>query len=137
MFGGFRLVPYSAVASVINQLDDRVYNTLPEQPQGETSKSTSPKKQQKDKSSITSSGSKDKSSTSSGSTKPSPQITLSDQPPDNNPLEEPNIWATILKLEGRVHENKVAEGFQNWLRKNLDSSLFEVQKCILLHLYTF
>ena len=131
MFGGFRLVPYSAVASVINQLDDRVYNTLLEQPQGEPSKSTSPKKQQKDKSSITSSGSKDKSSTSSGSTKPSPQITLSDQPPDKNPLEEPNIWATILKLEGRVHENKVAEGFQNWLRKNLDSSLFEVQKCIL------
>ena len=133
-------MPYSAVASVINQLDDRVYNTLPEQPEGEPSKSRSPKKQQKDKSSITSSGSKeskDKSSTSSGSTKPSPQITLSDQPPDNNPLEEPNIWATILKLEGRVYENKIAEGFQNWLRKNLDSSLFEVQKCILLHLYTF
>ena len=137
MFGGFRLVPYGTVANLINQLDDNLYNTLPEQPEGPPLKN-SPKKQPKDKSSSTPSGSKDKSSsTSSGSSKPTAQTTLTDQPPENNPLEEPNIWATILKLEGRSHENKVAEGFQNWLRKNLDASLFEVQKCLFItYVYT-
>ena len=150
MFGGFRLVPYGTVANLINQLDDNLYNTLPEQPEGPPLKK-SQKKQPKDKSSSTQSGSKDKSSsTSSGSSKPTAQTTLTDQPPENNPLEEPNIWATILKLEGRSHiwatilklegrshENKVAEGFQNWLRKNLDASLFEVQKCLFItYVYT-
>ena len=126
MFGGFRLVPYGTVANLINQLDDSLYNTLPEQPEDPPLKK-SPKKQPKDKS----------SSMSSGSSKPTAQTTLTDQPPENNPLEEPNIWATILKLEGRSHENKVAEGFQNWLRKNLDASLFEVQKCLFItYVYT-
>ena len=129
MFGGFRLVPYATVASVVNQLDDRIFNTLPQQPEPK-SKPPSKSKPQKEKT-TSESGAGAKPTPETSSTKPTPHTTLTDQPPENNPLEEPNIWATILKLEGRVHENKVAEGFQNWLRRSLDCSLFEVQKMYL------
>ena len=131
MFGRFRLVPYSTVANLINQLDDQLFNSLPKQPEGPV-RSKSPKKS-KDKPGSSSTSS---SNVALASSKPTPQTTLTDQPPADNPLEEPNIWTTILKLEGRVHQNKVSEGFQYWLRKNIDSSLFEVQKCSLLPLYT-
>ena len=131
MFGGFRLVPYATVASVVNGLDDRIFNTLPEQPQPKVSGSKPPSKSKPAKEKTTSSSSTSEPGASGTTSKPTPHTKLTDQPPENNPLEEPNIWATILKLEGRVHENKVAEGFQNWLRKTLDSSLFEVQEMYL------
>ena len=73
----------------------------------------------------------------STSSAPKPQTTLSDIPPADNPLEEPNIWCEILKLEGHHHENKVAEGFQTWLKKTIDSSLFEVQRNMYLFLLIY
>ena len=44
---------------------------------------------------------------------------ISDTPPHHNPIEEPNIWCDIMKLEGRKHSNLVADGFVNWLKKQL------------------
>ena len=126
-FGGFRFVPYSSVLALVNDLDDRVYNTLPPQPK--------PKPQaQKGKPSAKKTASQAPVVSGSGtSEEPVPRIQLSDTPPDDNPLQEPNVWCSILKLEGRVHQNNVAEGMENWLKKNIDSSLFEVQtKCLFI-----
>ena len=93
-FGGFRFVPYSTVSSLVNNLDDQLYNTFPKQPDPKpSSKGTKPKAPPK-----TTDVSAPKPSSSSGAT---PKTTLSDVPPDDNPIEEPNIWAEILKLEGR------------------------------------
>ena len=64
----------------------------------------------------------------------SPEIST---PPAHNQLAEPNIWCEILKLEGRHHENKVAEGFLTWLKKTIDSSLFEVQTNMYLFLIIY
>ena len=42
-FGGFRLVPYSTVSSLVNNLDDQLYNTFPKQPDPKpSSKGTKP-----------------------------------------------------------------------------------------------
>ena len=116
---------------LVQDLDDKLYNTLPQQPPSKSgAKPSREKGGSKAKVPETGESSSTKSSTQD---KAKPQQTLSDQPPPDNPLEEPNIWCTILKLEGRQHENAVAEGFQNWLRKNLDCSLFEVlqKKCFI------
>ena len=51
---------------------------------------------------------------------------ISDTPPDDNSLEEANVWCEILKLEERKHSNLVAEGFVNHLKKTTDSALYEV-----------
>ena len=108
------------LSSLVNNLDDQLYNTFPKQPYPKpSSKGTKPKPPPK-----TTDVPAPKPSSSSGAT---PKTTLSDVPPDDNPIEEANIWAEILKLEGRQWENKVAEGFQTWLKKSIDSSLYEVQ----------
>ena len=65
------------------------------------------------------------------------QLYLTPPLPADNPLEEPNIWCEILKFEGHHHENKVAEGFQTWLKKTIDSSLFEVQRNMYLFLLIY
>ena len=133
MFGGFRLILYSTVLSCINQLDDQLYNTLPKQPDPkQPDPKLKPPKKPKEKSGSSSTSSSGSSSVAGSTSKPTPQTTLTDHPPADNPLEEANIWTTIPKLEGRVHENKVSEGFQNWLRKNIDCSLFKVQIFSLL-----
>ena len=116
------------MSSVVNNLDDRKYNTLPKQPQKQPVKS-SKKTTEPTPSQETGSSKQQPPSTSSA---PKPQTTLSDTLLAENPIEEPNIWCEILKLEGHLHENKVAEGFQTWLKKTIDSSLFEVQKEIYL-----
>ena len=113
MFGGFRLVPYATVASVVNQLDDRIFNTLPEQPEPK-SKPPSKSKPQK---TTSESGAGAKPTPETSSTKPTPHTTLTDQPPENNPLEEPNIWATILKLEGRSMKTKLLRASRIGLEK--------------------
>ena len=63
---------------------------------------------------------------------PNPRQLYLTPPPAENPIEEPNIWCEILKLDGHLHENKMAEGFQTWLKKTIDSSLFEVQRNMYL-----
>ena len=121
-FGGFKLVPYATVSSIVNNLDDQQFNSLPKQPDPKPSKKKpSPKAFPK------SSDPSASSSKTSGPGQATPKTILTDAPPPDNPLEEPNIWCEILKLEGRQHENRVAEGFQTWLKKSLDCSLFEVQ----------
>ena len=75
----------------------------------------------------------------STSSAPKPQTTLSDTPPPaDNPLEEPNIWCEILKFEGHHHENKVAEGFQTWLKKQLIHHFLRYKEiCIYFYSSTF
>ena len=121
------------MSSIVNNLDDIKYNTLPKQPQKQPVKS-SKKTTEPTPSQETGSSKQQPPSTSSA---PKPQTTLSDTPPAHNPLEEPNIWCEILKLEGHHHENKVAEGFQTWLKKTIDSSLFEVQTNMYLFLIIY
>ena len=120
------------MSSIVNNLNDRKYNTLPKQPQKQPVKSS--KKTTEPTPSQETASSKQPPSTSSAT---KPQTTLSDTPPADNPLEEPNIWCEILKLEGCHHENKVAEGFQKWLKKTIDSSLFEVQRNMYLFLLIY
>ena len=99
-----------------------MYNTLPPQPpvpsasqspQNGSKKTPKPSK-------------KPPQQPSQGSSKDSSKDNISDTPPHHNPIEEPNIWCDIMKLEGRKHSNIVADGFVNWLKKTIDSTLHEV-----------
>ena len=112
----FKLVPYTTVKRLIENLDDDLYNKLPEQPP--PSKQPTPSKQPKPSSSSA-------SKTSTGAKPPAPT------PPDD-PLEEPNVWCEILKLEGRVSNNKIADGFIWWLEKNQDTVIYEVNRHLLI-----
>ena len=75
-FGGFKLVPYSTVSSIVNNLDDIKYYTLPKQPQKQPVKS-SKKTTEPTPSQETGSSKQPPLSTISA---PKPQTTLSDTP---------------------------------------------------------
>ena len=99
----------NTVLAKIQDLDEDEFNTLPKQPPVSTkSKKKTLKSSQ---------------SSSSGST--------SSKPTTEDPLEPPNIYCEMLKLEGRVSNNLKAEGLNSWLIKNYDSALYEVQKYFL------
>ena len=99
------MIPFQVVMKAIANLDEATWNTLPKQPplkprQPGASKPPTPAK---------------------------PQSSKSSEPPEEDPLEEQNIWAEILKLEGRQSCNRIAEGFVYWLDKNMDSTVYEVK----------
>ena len=99
-------------------------NQLPPQPPQKSGRKNGSKK-----SSESTSSSQDQPQQQSSKTRekaPTADV-ISDTPPPDNPLEEPNIWCEILKLEGRKHSNQVAEGFVHFLKKSIDSTLYEVQ----------
>ena len=112
----FKLVPYTTVKRLIENLDEDLYNKLPEQPP--PSKQPPPNKQPK-------------ASSSSASKTPTGAKQRAPTPPDD-PLEEPNVWCEILKLEGRVSNNKIADGFIWWLEKNQDTVIYEVNRDLLV-----
>ena len=58
---------------------------------------------------------------------PTPAKPKSSVPPEEDQIEEQNIWAEILKLEGRQSCNRKAEGFVYWLDKTMDSTVYEVK----------
>ena len=110
----FRLVPYPTVKRLIDNLDDDLYNTLPSQPPPRPPEYI---QQQLQKAKATASATA--STSASG--------------PAEDPLEEQSVWCEILKLEGRVSNNKKADGFSWWLDKNLDSVVYEVTIYILIN----
>ena len=113
-FGGFRSFPYNTVLAKVQDLDEDEFNTLPKQPPVSTkSRKKNPKSSQTSSSGMSSSGS------------------TSSKPTTEDPLEPPNIYCDMLKLEGRVSNNLKAEGLNSWLIKNYDSALYEVQKYFL------
>ena len=111
----FRLVPYPTVKRLIDNLDDDLYNTLPTQPPPRPPAYLLQQQQ------------KQKASTTTPST--------STSTPAEDPLEEQSVWCEVLKLEGRVSNNKKADGFIWWLEKNLDSVVYEVTIYILINHY--
>ena len=86
-------------------MDDDLYNTLPSQPPPRP-----PAIQPKPR------------ATASSSTDPGAPTGT----PVEDPVEDPGVWCEILKLEGRVSNNKKADGFMWWLDKNLDSVVYDV-----------
>ena len=98
-------MPYTTVKRLIENLDDDLYNKLPEQPP--PSKQPTPSK------------------TTTGAKPPAPT-------PTDDALEESNVWCEILKLEGRVSNNKIADGFIWWLEKNQDTVIYEVNRHLLI-----
>ena len=42
------------------------------------------------------------------------------------------MWCEILKLEGRVSNKKIADGFIWWLEKNQDTVIYEVNRHLLI-----
>ena len=119
----FKLVSYATVRRLIENLDDDLYNKLPEQ--------LPPSKQPPKPKNSSSSASKASSSTATGAT----GTKLATIPPED-PLEEPGVWCEILKLEGRASNNRIADGFMWWLDKNMDGVVYEVNT-ILLARYLF
>ena len=86
----FRLIPYPTVKRLIDNLDEDLYNTLPSQPPPRPPEYLQQQQQ------------KQKASTTTPSTSASG--------PAEDPLEEQSVWCEILKLEGRVSNNKKADG---------------------------
>ena len=110
-------MPYTAVKRLIENLDDDLYNKLPEQPP--PSKQPTASKQPKPSSSSA-------SKTTTGAKPPAPT-------PTDDALEGPNVWCEILKLEGRVSNYKIADGFIWWLdKKNQDTVIYEVNRHLLI-----
>ena len=142
-FGGFRAVPYPTVLAQVMDLDDKLFNTLPHQPPKK--KTGSPGKDKSKESSKTGSPGKDKSKEgavhgqSSSSVQQASFSEKSDKAqhilsiqPDHTP-EDPNVWAEIMKLPGTRRNNQIADGYVNWLNKNFDAGIHEVNIYLFTH----
>ena len=114
------MVPYPTVLHQVESLSEELYNTIPAQPPP----SVPP---QRTKAQLKQ-GTGSQSSEPNLPAKSSSGTELHEVPPDGDPLEEANIWVEILKLEPRKTNNRIAEGFANWLKTNMDSTLHEVTK---------
>ena len=134
-FGGFQSVPYATVNAIVDKLDDKIYNTLPPQPPlSSTSKSPKNGGRKTLKPSKNAAQQTSQATGGGAASKEASKDHISDTPPHDNPIEEPNIWCDIMKLEGKKHSNLVADGFVNWLRKTIDSIVHEVLiKHFILH----
>ena len=113
------MIPYPTVLHQVESLSEDLYNTIPAQPPPSVPV-------QKTKAQL-------KQGTSSQESQPQPAKSssgteLHEVPPAGDPLEEANIWVEILKLEPRKTNNRIAEGFANWLKANMDSTPHEVTK---------
>ena len=109
------MIPYPTVLHQVESLSEDLYNTIPAQ-SVPTQKTKAQLKQ-----GTSSQESQPPAKSSSGTE-------LHEVPPAGDPLEEANIWVEIMKLEPRKTNNRIAEGFANWLRTNMDSTLHEVTK---------
>ena len=96
------MIPFQVVMRAIANLDEETWNKLPTQP---------PIKPRQP----------------GASKPPTPAKPKSSVPPEEDQMEEQNIWAEILKLEGRQSCNRKAEGFVYWLDKTMDSTVYEVK----------
>ena len=97
-FGGFRSVPYATVNAIVDKLDDKIYNTLPPQPPV-SSTSKSPKNGVCRKTPKPSKNRAQQTSQATGggaASKEASKDQISDTPPHDNPIEEPNIWCDIM-----------------------------------------
>ena len=113
------MIPYPTVLHQVESLSEDLYNTIPTQPPPSVPV-------QKTKAQL-------KQGTGSKESQPQPAksssgTALHEVPPAGDPLEEANIWVEILKLEPRKTNNRIAEGFANWLKTNMDSTPHEVTK---------
>ena len=112
------MIPYPTVLHQVQSLSEDLYNTIPAQPPPSVQKTKAQLKQ----------GTSSQESQPQPAAKSSSGTELHEIPPPGDPLEEANIWVEILKLEPRKTNNKIAEGFANWLKANMDSTLHEVTK---------
>lgn len=105
---------------LIRNLDDQLYNTLPSQPPGKPKPKKPP----------TAAATPGTSKAPTSSSEPAKECLHSAPPPDD-PLEDANVWAEILLLEGRRTNNQIAEGLVLWLNKHQDSTIHEVTFCCI------
>ena len=80
-------------------------------------------------SSVQSSSSVQQSSSSEKSDKAQHILSME---PDHTP-EDPNVWAEIMKLPGTRRNNQIADGYVNWLNKNFDAGIHEVNIYLFTH----
>ena len=104
------MIPSPTVLHQVESLSEDLYNTISAQPPPSVPA-------QKTKAQL-------KQGTSSQESQPQPAKSssgteLHEVPPAGDPLEEANIWVEILKLEPRKTNNRIAEGFANWLKANM------------------
>ena len=116
------MVPYPTVLHLVEGLSDNLYNTIPAQPPPSVPKTKAALKQQSQE--------QPQPSKSSSGTE------LHEVPPPDDPLEEQSIWCEIMKLEGRKTNNKIADGFVNWCKTNMDSIVLEVNIFIYMYSHT-
>ena len=114
------MVPFPTVLHLVEGLSDNLYNTIPAQPPPSVPKTKAALKQQSQE--------QPQASKSSSGTE------LHEVPPPDDPLEEQSIWCEIMKLEGRKTNNKIADGFVNWCKTNMDSIVLEVK--IYMYIYS-
>ena len=114
------------VLSQVNQLDDTVFNTLPAQPPKK--KTGSPSKQKGNG-----------SGQSSSKQPPDPQVLQKsdkaqfiERHSDHTP-EEPGVWTDMMKLPGTKRSNQISEGFVQWLTKNYDCVIHEVNTYLFFY----
>ena len=107
------MVPYPTVLHLVQNLSENLYNTIPAQPPPSVRTKASLKQQSQEQA---------QASKSSSGTE------LHEVPPPDDPLEDQSIWCEIMKLEGRKTNNKIADGFVNWCKGNMDSIVLEVAK---------
>ena len=116
------MVPYPTVLHLVESLSENLYNTIPAQPPPSVHKTKAELKQQ--------SKEQPQASKSASGTE------LHEVPPPDDPLEEQSIWCDIMKLEGRKTNNKIADGFVNWCKTNMDSIVLEVNIFIYMYSHT-
>ena len=117
------MVPFPTVLHLVEGLSDNLYNTIPAQPPPSVPSVTKTKAELKQQSKEPPQACKSSSGTE-----------LHEVPPPDDPLEEQSIWCEIMKLEGRKTNNKIADGFVNWCKTNMDSIVLEVK--IYMYIYS-
>ena len=107
------------VLSQVNDLDDQVFNTLPPQPAKK--KNGSPSKQKQGEKA----GQSSKQQAQPQMSEKSDKAQFIEAHQDHTP-QDPGVWAEIMKLPGTKRSNQVADGYVQWLSKNYNCVIHEV-----------
>ena len=112
------------VLSQVNDLDDQVFNTLPPQPAKK--KDGSPSKQKQG-------GSGEKSGQAQPQVSEKSDKALFIEAHQDHTPEQAGVWAEIMKLPGTKRSNQVADGYVQWLSKNYNCIIHEVNTYLFVN----